>query len=202
MEYIIKNLRTGMKCSRILLLRNFVSLGYYEHVWVKEEISAAFSTMRDDGTFRCLDKHKKTNNSKLPDMGCYRQTTTYLLLAAEMKKIGVILPQFETLINFYWNQNIAFHIENPEKKIVKEMTETFYPIDHVHIGLQMILYSLSILGAVKHPNCEKAKTLLESKKDSEGKYILSESFDAPYFDVGKVGEANKWVTLYALLFKK
>ena len=202
-ERTIKNMNYSvMKCAKILLLRNLVSLGYYEHAWVNEEITSAFSTIREYGTFRCLDKTKKTNDSKLPDRGCYRQTTTYLLLGAEMKKIGVILPQFEPLINFYINHYVAFRPEDPEKVIIKEMEGTFYPIDHVHMGLQMIMYGLSVLGAARHPNCEKARALLDSNRDSEGKYVLSESFTEPYFNVGKVGKPNKWVTLYALLSEK
>lgn len=202
-ERIIKRInQSSMKCAKILLLRNLVSLGYYEHPWVKEQISLSFSRIREDGTMRCLDKGKKRNDSKLPEMGCYRQITTYLLLAAELKKINVVLPQFELLMEFYINHHVAFHPDDYEKVIIKEMSGTFYPIDHVHIGLQMIMYGLSILGAGNHPNCEKAWALLNSKKDSEGKYILSESFDKPYFNVGKVGSPNKWVTLYALLSDK
>ena len=201
-DRIIKNMNSSMKCARILLLRNLVSLGYYEHLWVQEQIPLAFSTIRQDGSVRCLDKPKKTNDSKLPDMGCYRQTTTYLLLGAELKKIGIILPQYELLNEFYMNHHVAFHTDTPEKIVVEDMAGTFYPIDHVHMGLQMIMYGLSILGDVNHPNCEKAWALLENKKDSEGKYIVSESFDEPYFDVGMVGQPNKWVTLYVLLSEK
>lgn len=202
MERIIKNMNLSMKCAKILLLRNLVSLGYYEHPWVQEQIALAFSTIRQDGTVRCLDKTKKTNDSKLLDMGCYRQTTTYLLLAAELKKAGIILPQFELLIKFYINHYVAFHSDAPGKVIIEEMAGTFYPIDHVHIGLQMIMYGLSVLGAANHPNCEKTWALLNSKKDIESKYILSESFAEPYFNVGMVGQPNKWVTLYVLLSEK
>ncbi|MFT4147088.1 MAG: hypothetical protein QM644_21830 [Mobilitalea sp.] len=200
MERAIKNLDLSMKCAKILLLRNLVSLGYYNHTWVKEEISLAFSTIRGDGSIRCLDKTKKRNDSKLSDMGCYRQTTTYLLLAAELKKIGVILPQFKSLINFYIDHYVAFHPDNPEKPIIEEMIGTYYPFDHVKLGLQMTIYGLSVLGEANHPNCNKALALLESKKDSEGKYILDKSF--PYFEVGEIGEPNKWITLYALLSEK
>lgn len=202
LERIIKNMNRSMKCAKILLLRNLVSLGYYEHPWVKEQISLAFSTVREDGMVSCLDKSKKRNDSKLPDMGCYRQTTTYLLLAAELKKIGVVLSQFELLTEFYINYHVAFRPDDFEKVIIEEMTETFYPIDHVHIGLHMIMYALSVLGVANHPNCQKAWELLDSKKDSEGKYILSKSFGEPYFKVGEVGNANKWVTLYVLLSEK
>ncbi|SHO51559.1 hypothetical protein [Anaerocolumna xylanovorans] len=200
MERVIRNMDRSMKCAKILLLRNLVSLGYYEHTWVKEEISIAFSTIREDGTCRCLDKTKKTNDSKLPDMGCYRQTTTYLLLAAELKKIGVILPQFKSLINFYISHYVAFHPDNQGKAIIEEMVGTYYPFDHVKLGLQMTIYGLSVLGGANHPNCNKALELLDSKKDYDGKYILDKSF--PYFEVGKIGEPNKWITLYALLSEK
>lgn len=199
---IIKNLNKSMKCAKTLLLRNLVSLGYYGHPWVQEQIPPVFSALRQDGTLRCLDKNKKTNDSRLPDLGCYRQTTTCLLLAAELKKAGVILPQFEPLMNFYINHNVLFRFDTPEKVIIKDMAGTFYPIDHVHMGLQMIMYGLSILGGAAHPNCEKAWELLDSYKDSGGKYILTESFGEPYFNAGKAGKPNKWVTLYALLSKK
>lgn len=201
-DRIIKNMNRSMKCAKILLLRNLVALGYYEHPWVKEQVSLSFTTIREDGTFRCLDKSKKKNDSKLPEMGCYRQTTTYLLLASELKKIGVDLPQFKCLAEFYINHHVAFHPDDYEKFIIEEMAGSFYPIDHVHIGLQMIMYGLSILGVANHPNCKKAWALINSKKDSEGKYILNKSFAEPYFNVGKVGAPNKWVTLYVLLSEK
>ena len=44
------------------------------------------------------------------------------------------------------------------------------------------------------------RQLLDSKKNSNGKYVLDKSH--PYFDVGKVGEPNKWITLYVLLAEK
>ncbi|BCN28826.1 hypothetical protein [Anaeromicropila herbilytica] len=202
MERIIKNINMSTKCAKILLLRNLVALGYYEHPWVQDQISLAFSTIRHDGTVRCLDKNKKKNDSRLPDMGCYRQTTTYLLLAAELKKKGIILPQYELLIKFYIDHNVAFRSDDPEKVIIKEMAGTFYPIDHVHMGLHMIMYGISVLGEGNHPNCDKAWDLLNSKKDNENKYILSESFAEPYINVGMVGQPNKWVTLYVLLSEK
>ncbi len=193
-DRVIKNMNSSTKCAKILLLRNLVALGYHDHPWVREQIPLAFSAVRQDGSVRCLDKGKKTNDSKLPDMGCYRQTATYLLLAAELKKADVKLPHFEPLKNFY--------ADHSGKVNIMGMAGTFYPIDHVHMGLQIIMYGLSVLGGANNPSCEKAWAQLESKKDTEGKYILSESFPAPYFNVGQVGQPNKWVTLYVLLAEK
>lgn len=202
LERSIKNMNMSTKCAKILFLRNLVSLGYSEHPWVREHIAQAFSAVRQDGSVRCLDKSKKTNDSKLPDMGCYRQTATYLLLAAELKKKGVSLPQFEGLTKFFLDNEVSFHPENPEKTIIKEMAGTFFPIDHVHIGLQIILYGLSVLGVWNRPACDRARELLDTYKDIEGKYILSESFEEPYFNAGTAGQPNKWVTLYVLLSEK
>lgn len=199
MERIIKKLNKSMKCAKILLLRNLVALGYYDHPWVQKEITLALSNIREDGTVRCLDTGKKRNDSRLPEMGCYRQTTTYLLLGAELKKKGIILPQFDKLVNFYLCHDIMFHSDDSERMIIKDMTGTFYPIDHVHIGLQMIMYGISVFGEGNHINCRKAWEQLYSKRDSEGKYILTESFPEPYFNAGMAGNPNKWVTLYVLL---
>ena len=80
------------------------------------------------------------------------------------------------------------------------MAGTYYPFDHVKLGLQMIMYGLSVLGVANHPNCDEAWALLDSKKNSNGKYVLDKSH--PYFEVGKVGEPNKWITLYVLLAEK
>lgn len=198
-ERTIKRFNKSMKCARILFLRNLVKLGYINHPWVQQELEKALSNIREDGSVRCLDKGKKRNDSRLSDMSCYRQTTTYLLLAAELKKQGVVEQQFELLIDFFLNHEVIYHIDEPDKVIIKEMTSTFYPIDHVHIGLQLILYGISILGAGQNEACDKAWRMLDGYKNDEGKYILSESFPNPYFNVGTVGEANKWVTLYVLL---
>lgn len=202
LERAIKSMNKSTKCARVLLLRNLVALGYYDHSWVREQIALAFSTVREDGSVRCLDLTKKTNDSKLPEMGCYRQTTTYLLLAAELKKRQVVLPEFQQLTEFYLKYRVAFRPDDYETVIIKEMSGTFYPMDHVHIGLHMIMYGLSILGVANHPNCQKAWELLNQNKDPDGYYKLSQSFAEPYFNVGKVGSANKWVTLYGLLAEK
>lgn len=203
LERIFKNInQSSMKCAKVLMLRNMTVLGYDEAPWVQEQIAQAFSVIRTDGTFRCLDKGKKKNDSRLPDMGCYRLSTTYLLLAAELKKKGIELPQFEGLIEFYMSHHVLYHTDSNETFIIQDMARTFFPIDHVHIGLQMILYGLSELGVANHANCDKAWALLHSKKDSAGKYILEETFQNPYFYVGESGVPNKWVTLYCLLAEK
>ena len=201
-EQLLKKLNAGMKCARILMLRNLVALGYANYPEVQKQITEAFATVREDGSVRCLDKGKKRNDSRLPDMGCYRQTTTYLLLAAELQKHGIEMPQYEALKKFYLDHEVLYHDNDVQKVIVEEMATTYFPIDHVHIGIQLVLYGLSVLGVGKNKQCQRAWDLLQSYQNEDGKYILSDSFQNPYFDVGAVGEPNKWVTLYALLAER
>lgn len=201
-ERAIRRMNCSTKCAKILFLRNLIALGYIEHEWVQKEIELAVNNIREDGSVRCLDFGKKRNDSRLPEMGCYRQMATYLLLAAELKKLGITYPQYDRLLEFYRNHNVIFHMEHPKKVIIKEMLGTFYPIDHVHIGLHMIMYGLFVLYEKNHMNYTKAWEILQNNRDSEGKYILSESFEKPYFEVGSVGEPNKWVTLYCMLAEK
>lgn len=201
-EQLLKKLNAGMKCARILMLRNLVVLGYENHPEVQKQITEAFATVREDGSVRCLDKGKKRNDSRLPDMGCYRQTTTYLLLAAELQKHGIVMPQYEALKKFYLDHEVLYHDDDAQKVIVEEIATTYFPIDHVHIGIQLVLYGLSVLGVGKNKQCQRAWDLLQSYQNEDGKYILSDSFQNPYFDVGAVGEPNKWVTLYALLAER
>lgn len=196
--------KTGFKmlCGEGLLLRNLVALGYYSHPAVQKEIPSAFSALQEDGGFQCISKNKKINDPKLPHKSCYRLTASYLLLAAELKKAGIAIPQKESLIDYYLHREVLFRQDDPEKFVVGEMAGSFYPLDPIKIGLQMILYSLGILGVGNNPECEKAWMVLESKKDAEGRYMLDKGLSKPYYKIGKAGKPNKWITLYAMLASK
>jgi hypothetical protein len=73
-------------------------------------------------------------------MACYRQVTACLLLGAALKKKGVVLPEIEPMLKFYAEHHIAFRPDSFENVIIKDMTGTFFPIDHINMGLQIDLY--------------------------------------------------------------
>lgn len=201
-ERIITNTGFKMLCGEGLLLRNLVSLGYYNNPLVKEEIQKAFSVQKSDGGFGCISKSKKINDPKLPHKSCIRITASYLLLAAELKKIDVALPQNSALVDYFINRNVIYRHDDNTRFVVKEMGGTFYPLDPVKIGLQNLLYGLAVLDAANKPGYTEARNILESKKDDEGRYILDKALSKPYFKIGKPGKPNKWITLYALLADK
>ncbi len=201
-ERIIANTGFKMLCGEGFLLRNLVALGYYDNPMVKEEIPKAFSVQKSDGGFGCMSKSKKINDPKLPHKSCIRITASYLLLAAELKKIDVILSQNSQLVDYFIDRNVVYRHDDNTRFVVNEMAGTFYPLDPIKIGLQSSLYALAILGAGNRAGYIKARKILESKRDDEGRYLLDKSLSKPYFKIGKIGRPNKWVTLYALLADK
>lgn len=201
-ERIIANTGFKMLCGEGFLLRNLVALGYYDNPMVKEEIPKAFSVQKSDGGFGCISKSKKINDPKLPHKSCIRITASYLLLAAELKKIDVILPQNSQLVDYFIDRNVVYRHDDNTRFVVNEMAGTFYPLDPIKIGLQSSLYALAILGAGDRAGYIKARKILESKRDDEGRYLLDKSLSKPYFKIGKIGRPNKWITLYALLADK
>lgn len=201
-ERIIANTGFKMLCGEGFLLRNLVALGYYDNPMVKEEIPKAFSVQKSDGGFGCISKSKKINDPKLPHKSCIRITASYLLLAAELKKIDVILPQNSQLVDYFIDRNVVYRHDDSTRFVVNEMAGTFYPLDPIKIGLQSSLYALAILGAGNRAGYIKARKILESKRDDEGRYLLDKSLSKPYFKIGKIRRPNKWITLYALLADK
>lgn len=188
-----------MLCGEALLLRNLILLGYGDDPRVQKEVPLVFAKQKPDGGYGCLSKKPKINTAK----GCYRQTNTYLLLAAALKKKGFDIPQQEKeLINYYLNREVLYTNHDHNIFAVPDLAGTFYPLDPVKIGLQMTIYSLSVLGYGADERCQKAWAVLESKKDEYGHYILDKSLSKPVYKIGKAGAPNKWATLYAVLAKK
>lgn len=188
-----------MMCGGALLLRNLVLLGYGNEPSVSKQIPIAFEQQKPDGGYGCMSKKPKINTAK----GCYRQSGTYLLLAAALKKKGFAMPRQEKeLVNYYLNREVLYVSHDHSVFAVPDLAGTFYPLDPVKIGLQMTLYSLSLLGYGADERCKKAWAVLDGKKDEDGRYVLDKSLSKPAYKIGKAGAGNKWVTLYAMLAKE
>jgi hypothetical protein len=194
-DKLIEETNFQMMCGEALLLRNLVLLGYKDHPRVAAELPVAMAKQKPDGGYGCMSKTLKIN----PIKGCYRQTNTYVLLAAALKLAGCNPPQVPALLGYYLDREVLFTHDDPQSLVVPDLAGTFYPLDPVKIGLQMILYSLAILGVADDPRCAKAWEALERRRDEDGCYILDKSLSKPLYKIGKPGKPNKWVTLYALL---
>ena len=65
-----------------------------------------------------------------------------------------------------------------------------------------ILYALSKMGYGKDERLRDAWKVLESRRDSEGRYKLDWTPAQCLWKAGNRGEPNKWITLYCMLAEK
>jgi hypothetical protein len=64
-----------------------------------------------------------------------------------------------------------------------------------------LLEALDVLGRLgvgQDPRLGPAVDVVRSKKDGNGRWRLENALDNKWFEVGRVGQPNKWVTLRAL----
>lgn len=84
--------------------------------------------------------------------------------------------------------------------MVDVMLETFYPFDPIKVGVQNIVYALRVLGCPRESEAMQAGyEVLNRHRLDNGRYRLTASKSVPAFKAGKVGEENKWITLYAYM---
>lgn len=191
-----------LMCGEPMLLRNLVKLGYYNEPIIKNEIEQKLRLIKEDGGFGCISTNKKMNNPNKPHKSCARFTAVYLMLIAELH-LQKISNECEELIKTYFTKrNIFFRTDDMITPMVPVMLETFYPPDPVKVGCHTILYSLKVLGCdLESEPMQVGLKILDQYRLDDGRYILSATKSVPAFKAGVVGEANKWITLYAYLTK-
>lgn len=193
---------TGFKmmCGEPYLLRNLVKLGYYQVDMVKDEIGCMLGKIKEDGGFGCISSNKKINDPKKPHKSCARLTVEYLLLAAELRLAGIAYGCERALADYFIRRNIFYRMDDRKTPMVDVMLETFYPSDPIKVGVQNIVYALRVLGCpVESEAMQEGYKALNRYRLDNGRYILSGSKSVPAFKAGKVGEENKWITLYAYM---
>lgn len=193
---------TGFKmlCAEAFLLRNLLKLGYYNEAGVKDEIAKVIKDIKDDGGFGCISSNKKINDPIKPHKSCARITVEYLLLVAELHLQGIETECSEALMHYFTKRNIFYRTDDMLTPMVDVMTQTFYPADPIKVGAQNIVYALKVLGCPTESDAMKAGyEAVDRYKLEDGTYVLSGSKSVPAFNPGKVGQSNKWITLYAYM---
>ncbi len=72
-----------------------------------------------------------------------------------------------------------------------------FPPGHTSDLLEAV-EALQQLGLGRHPRLNRARTVVENKQDSAGRWALEYTPRNTWASFGRVGQANKWVTLRAL----
>lgn len=167
---------------------------------MKDEIACMLDKIKEDGGFGCISSNKKINDPKKPHKSCARLTVEYLLLIAELHLLGFECECESALIHYFTKRNIFYRTDNLETPMVDVMLETFYPSDPIKVGVQNIVYALRVLGCPRESEAMQAGyKVLDRHRLDNGRYLLTASKSVPAFKAGKVGEENKWVTLYAYM---
>ena len=189
-------------CGEGFLLRNLVKLGYYDMPAVRAELEKALPAQQEDGGYPCVSNNPKIKKPNVPHKSCFQMSTSYLLLFAELKKVGYKRDEENALCEYFLSREVLFRHDDTSRVVKDEMGRTFHPPVATRIGLHMILHSLSLLGKADDPRCKRAWDMLEQRKGGAGKYVIDCSLTKPYIKTEKPGKESKWVTFYALAAKK
>jgi hypothetical protein len=179
-------------------VRTFVRLGYGRDPRLKRSIDLLLNTERDDGGYLC-GIHDRRYRTKQPK-SCIRGSVKVLLFYAELPEL-YRHPRVRRLVEYFLKRGGAFTPGDPCTFVNADMQRPSFPITW-RANTWEVLYALSIMGYGEDPRLERAWKHLESMTDSRGAHLLSWTPAQCPWKVGRRGQANKWLTFYALAAAK
>ena len=190
-------------CGDLMALRALVMLGYGNDPRLEERLTTLKDVQLPDGGWLCLHRVRKL---KRVPKSCIRADMHGLLLFAELKRAGLPLRQDEQLIGYFLKRELFYRMDDPTQLVLNDhpgrrMTDIFFPSEYFRVGLPVLLYAFTVLGAGEAPELEEAWRLLEEKQDADGRVLLEGTLplNKAYLPKEKVGRPSKWATLYACL---
>jgi hypothetical protein len=187
-----------LSCLYAYNIRTYIMLGYRLDLRVQKSIDLMLTTERPDGGYLC-DLHEGKYKTKAVK-SCIRGSAKALLAFSDLQEYWDH-PRCLALIEYFLKRDVFFRTSDLSMPINQDVTRTHFPITW-RAGLVEMLYALSKMGYGEHAELNRAWEILESKHDAQGKCPLDWNPTQALLKPGKRGEANKWVTFYALLAKK
>jgi len=187
-----------LSCLYSYNIRTFIMLGLRDDARVQRAVDMMLATAREDGGYLC-DLHEgkyKTRDVK----SCIRGSVKALLAFAELPEYWQH-PRCLQLIDYFLQRGGVFKRGKPDQPVNDDIVRTSYPIIW-RASITELLYGLAKMGYGNDQRLSPAWDILESKRDTDGRYILDWTTTSALLKAGKRGEPNKWVTLYALLAKQ
>jgi hypothetical protein len=151
-----------------------------------------------DGGYLC-DIHEGKYKTK-PAKSCIRGSVKALVAFSELPELWDT-PRCKELISYFLKRRAYFQTQKPTQPVTREITSTIFPFVQRGSFLE-ILYALSVMGYGQSPELSEAWSLLETKEDENGRYIVDWIPPRSYFKPDKKGKPSKWVTLYAYMALK
>lgn len=191
-------------CFDYLIIRLFFMLGYGDDDRVKSRLAQMAEPQLPDGGWICL--HRLRKMKRVPK-SCIKANMHALLLLAEMKLRGMSFTGTEELIQYFVRRRVFYRMDDPTGLVMEHspglrMVDAFFPQEGMRVGLPMLLYGFSVLGAGKAPELQEAWDRLEAKRDELGRVKHEGTVGKSSLPRERVGRPGKWVTLYALLAER
>ena len=187
-----------ISCLYSYNIRTFIRLGLRDDARVQRTIDLMLDTERADGGYLC-DMHEgkyKTRTVK----SCVRGSAKALMAFAELPEYREH-PRCLALAEYFLERGGAFKNGKPDEPVSDDAVRTSYPIIW-RTSITEILYGLAKMGYGQDARLARAWETLEKKRNSQGCYCMDWTTSSALLKAGKPGEANKWITLYALLAQK
>jgi hypothetical protein len=188
-------------CGDMILLRAVVMLGYGNDSRVENRLAQIMEVQLPDGGWLCI--HRLRKMSRVPK-SCIKVNMHALLLAGEMKKRGLPFAGSQALLQYFLKRRLFYRMDDPTRLVLDcrpgwRMTNAFFPIEVMRVGLPVLLDAIAALGAGQAPEFQEAWSLLEGKRDAQGRIILEGTLSKSYLPKERIGRPSKWATLYACL---
>ncbi len=188
-------------CADMMTLRALVMLGYGADARVEGRLEQVAGTQLPDGGWLCL--HRVNKMDRVPK-SCIKAAMHALLLAGEMKKRGLSFAGSDELIRYFLKRRLFYRMDDPTRLVLDcrpgwRMTDVYFPIELMRVGLPLLLDALAALGAGRAPELQEAWDLLEQKRDAQGRIVLEGTLGKSYLPKERVGRSSKWATLYGWL---
>lgn len=193
-------------CGELMLLTALMKLGLQDHPDMMRIVSALPSLSLPDGGFVCQRiLHKLDYVPK----SCYKDDIHALFFAAECKKKGLSVKEFQPLIDYFLSRSLFYKSTDKNSLVVDaregwRIIDTFYPFESTRAGIQNVVEAFCALGYGNDQRLQEAWGLLAKNRDETGRVILRGTLTKSYLPKTreKVGAPSKWATFYTLLAER
>ena len=182
-------------CLLGLNIRTFTMLGYKDDPRVRKSIGLLLDTDRPDGGYLC-DMHEGKYKTR-PVKSCIRGSVKALLAFSHHPEYWEN-ERVRRLVDYFLLRGGIFKRSNPDELVNKDMERTSYPITW-RANVFEVLLALSRMGYGRYTELDRAWSLLDSRADEGGRYVLDWTPQQSPWRVGERNQPNKWVTFYTCL---
>ena len=144
-------------------------------------------------------KWKKSNHKGQEPKSCFAATVPALYLYSLLPESYRAGKKYDDLVSYFTSRDMIFSKIEPGK-IISDTKIGLFDGGLSHI--LTITHSMCRLGLGNIPQMKSVWNILNSKPQTEEKYILEATNTKKAILMDKPGKPNKWVTLYMLLAEK